>query len=391
MRMSNRSKPAVWRLFSLLSCPFLLTLIFLFETSGWGWNAHRFINGSSVYHLPNSMVLFVQDSSLFAEHSTDADQRRVSGDTSLFAEGPRHYLDIDDYPDFQNLPQDLDTLIRIYGWERVKQNGTIPWATIWVYDSLVAQLSRGDWTTAKLTASDLGHYVADAHQPLHCTLNYNGQFTDNYGIHSRYESGMLSPDTYLSSLFIVPDSTLFIADRLSYAFDYIRHSNGLVDSVLRADNHAKTVSGWNGSGTPPGLYYVALWEETGAMTLDLMQRGTRALANLWYTAWVDAGLLTPTDVEVPAEVLPAEFHLAQNFPNPFNGQTVISYTLPVGGTVSLVVYSLDGREVATILRENQSAGQHTVYFDGFDLASGAYFYRLQLGKFTQTRKFVLLR
>ncbi|MGB2957627.1 MAG: hypothetical protein WBD30_01930, partial [Bacteroidota bacterium] len=274
--MSNRSKPAVWRLFFLLSCPFLLTLIFLFETSGWGWNAHRFINGSSVYHLPNSMVLFIQDSSLFAEHSTDADQRRVSGDTSLFAEGPRHYLDIDDYPDFQNLPQDLDTLIRIYGWERVKQNGTIPWATVWVYDSLVAQLSRGDWTTAKLTASDLGHYVADAHQPLHCTLNYNGQFTDNYGIHSRYESGMLSPDTYLPALFITPDSTSFITDRLSYAFDYIRHSNGLVDSVLNADNHAKTVSGWNGSGTPPGSYYVALWEKTEAMTLDQMQRGTRA-------------------------------------------------------------------------------------------------------------------
>ncbi|MGB2957588.1 MAG: T9SS type A sorting domain-containing protein, partial [Bacteroidota bacterium] len=119
--------------------------------------------------------------------------------------------------------------------------------------------------------------------------------------------------------------------------------------------------------------------------------GTRALANLWYTAWVDAGLLTPTDVESPAAALPADFHLAQNFPNPFNGQTVISYTLPVGGTVSLVVYSLDGREVATILRENQSAGQHTAYFDGFDLASGTYFYRLQLGKFAQTRKFVLLR
>ena len=99
MMQSTCFKPAMRRLLLLLVCPFLLTLVFFLETSGWGWNAHRFMNSSSVYHLPNSMALFIQDSSFFAEHSTDADQRRSSGDTSLFAEGPRHYLDIDDYPD----------------------------------------------------------------------------------------------------------------------------------------------------------------------------------------------------------------------------------------------------------------------------------------------------
>ncbi|MCK5573172.1 MAG: hypothetical protein KAJ12_10445, partial [Bacteroidetes bacterium] len=92
MMQSTCFKPAMRRLLLLLVCPFLLTLVFFLETSGWGWNAHRFMNSSSVYHLPNSMALFIQDSSFFAEHSTDADQRRSSGDTSLFAEGPRHYL-----------------------------------------------------------------------------------------------------------------------------------------------------------------------------------------------------------------------------------------------------------------------------------------------------------
>jgi hypothetical protein len=391
MMVNDRFNRTTRGVLFLLAWPVLLTLFLVLETSGWGWNAHRFLNRSSVYHLPNSMVLFTQDSSLFAEHSTDADQRRVPGDTSLFAEGPRHYLDIDDYPDFQNLPQDLDTLTRIYGWERVKQNGTNPWATIWVYDSLVAQLSRGDWTTAKLTASDLGHYVGDAHQPLHCTLNYNGQFTNNYGIHSQYESGMLSPDTYLASLFVIPDSALFIADRLSYAFDYIKHSNGLVDSILNADNYAKTVSGWNGSGTPPGSYYDALWAKTGAMTLDQMQRGTRALANLWYTAWVDAGLLSPTAVPRSGPTRAAEFQLAQNFPNPFNGQTTISYSLPVGGTVTLTVFTPEGQRVATLVRENQSAGLHTAHLDASALASGVYFYQLRLGGFAQTRKLILLK
>jgi hypothetical protein len=361
------------------------------DTFGWGWDAHRFFNRNTVYHLPYSMALFIQDSSFFALHSIDADQRRVPGDTSLYAEAPRHFLDIDNYPNFQNLPRSLDTLIALYGWEWVKQNGTNPWATVWCFDSLVDQLGRGDWPKATLTASDLGHYVGDAHQPLHVTRNYNGQYTNNYGIHSRYESTMLSPAYYLSALFIVPDSVEYVSDPINFIFDYVLHSNSLVDTILQADDHAKIVSGWNGSGTPPPSYYAALWDRTRVMTLDQMQRGTRSLSSLWYTAWVDAGLITPASLPPPATTHTAAFCLDQNFPNPFNPVTTISYTLPVGGTASLKVFSVDGREVAELVRDNQSVGRHSLQFDASGLATGIYFYQLQLGKFSQTRKLLILR
>lgn len=361
------------------------------DASGWGWDAHRFINRRSVYHLPGQMALFIQDSSFFATHSVDADQRRVSGDTSFYAEGPRHFMDIDDYPDFHNLPRSLDSLIALYDWERVKQNGTNPWATVWTLDSLVDQLARGEWARATLTASDLGHYVGDAHQPLHNTKNYNGQLSNNYGIHSRYETTMLSPTYYLSSLSIVPDSVRYIASPIEFIFDYILHTNSLVDTVLLADTYAKVVSGWNGSGAAPPTYYNALWSRTQAITLDQMQRGTEDLASLWYTAWVDAGLIVPTHVDLPASTTAAEFDLSQNYPNPFNPTTTISYYLPVGGTVALTVFALNGQEVATIFHEVQGAGDHEVRFDASSLASGIYFYRLQLGGFSQTRKLLLVR
>ena len=373
------------------SVPVLLGVVFIVQAFGWGWDAHAFFNRSTVYHLPGQMALFIQDSSFFALHSPDADQRKVSGDTSLFAESPRHFLDIDDYPDYQNLSRDLDTLIATYGWERVKANGTLPWATTWTFDSLVTQLSRGDWGKATLTASDLGHYVADAHQPLHCARNYDGQYTNNRGIHRRYETEMLSPTYSLSSLFIVPDSVWYVADPLGYSFDYILHANSLVDTILRADTFAKSASGWNGSGDPPASYYSALWEKTGTTTLDQMQEGTQALANLWYTAWVDAGLITPTGVPPPVISRPADLRLTQNFPNPFNALTTISYHLPVGGTASLKVYSLDGELVATIVEGNQSAGEYLVRFDGSNLASGVYLYRLRLGGFVQTRKLLMIK
>jgi hypothetical protein len=247
------------------------------HSGAWGWDTHRFINRKSVYHLPGQMLLFIQDSSVFAQHAADADQRRISGDTTFYGETPRHYLDIDDYPDFHNLPRDLDTLIRLYGWERVKGNGTLPWAIGWTYDSLVQQLARGGWGEAIQTASDLGHYVADAHQPLHVTRNYNGQLTNNYGVHSRYETTMLSSGYYLSSLAVVPDSARYVPARRDATFALLLHSNSCVDTVLQADTYARTASGWNGTGQPPPAYYAVLWERTGRMTIDQVQRATRAI------------------------------------------------------------------------------------------------------------------
>ncbi len=368
------------------------TLALYYVASGWGWDTHRFINRRAVYHLPNQMMLFIQDSSFFSSHAADADIRRVSGDTSFYAEGPRHFMDIDDYPNFRTIPRSLDSLIMIYGWERVKQNGTNPWATVWNYDSLVNQLRRADWNKAKLTASDIGHYVGDAHQPLHNTVNYDGQLTNQRGIHSRYETTMLNNTYYQSHLFITPDSSRYIRDRINYIFDYIIHTNSYVDTVLQADLYAKSVSGWNGSGSAPAAYYHALWQRTRSITLEQVQRATLSLASLWYSAWVDAGLISVTGVLPAASTKPSEFDLAQNFPNPFNPATTISYTLPVGGTVSLTVFSADGRRVATLVNENQSAGEHrTVFHAPAEFASGVYFYRLQLGNFTQTKKLVLLK
>jgi hypothetical protein len=386
-----KNLPGARRVFALSMVLVAVVCALRSNSTGWGWDTHRFINRKSVYHLPGQMLLFIQDSTVFAQHAADADQRRVPGDTALYGETPRHFLDIDDYPDFQHLPRSLDTLISLYGWERVKGNGTLPWAIDWTYDSLVQQLARGDWTRAVQTASDLGHYVGDAHQPLHVSRNYNGQYTNNYGIHSRYETTMLSSGYYLGSLWITPDSAVYIDVPKDTAFGFLLHSNGCVDTILRADTYARSVSGWNGSGQAPPAYYAALWGQTRRVTLDQVQRATRSLADLWYSAWVDAGLIVPTDAEMPPAERPADFLLMQNFPNPCNPSTTIDYVLPVGGSVSLTVFTMTGATVAGLVREEQSAGPHRVTWDASGVAAGVYFYRLQVGRFAATRKLVLLK
>jgi carboxyl-terminal processing protease len=86
---------------------------------------------------------------------------------------------------------------------------------------------------------------------------------------------------------------------------------------------------------------------------------------------------------------PAKFSLSQNYPNPFNPSTVISYQLPVYSHVTLKVFDLLGREVATLVNEEKRAGSYEVTFNGKNLSSGVYFYRLQAGEFVQTKKLIL--
>ncbi len=86
-----------------------------------------------------------------------------------------------------------------------------------------------------------------------------------------------------------------------------------------------------------------------------------------------------------------EFMLYQNYPNPFNPTTVISYQLSAVSNVTFKVYDILGREVATLVNEKQSAGNHSVTFDGSRLASGVYLYRLEAGSFVSVKKLLLLK
>ena len=88
---------------------------------------------------------------------------------------------------------------------------------------------------------------------------------------------------------------------------------------------------------------------------------------------------------------PKVFALLQNYPNPFNPRTVVSWQLPVVSNVRLVVYDVLGREVAVLVNERKAAGSYSVEFNASGLSSGAYIYRLQAGKYMETRKLMLMR
>ena len=89
--------------------------------------------------------------------------------------------------------------------------------------------------------------------------------------------------------------------------------------------------------------------------------------------------------------IPPNFYLSQNYPNPFNPVTNLEFGISKLGFVSLRIYNMLGKEVATLVNEKQNAGSYNVRFDGSGLSSGMYYYKLESGSFTDTKKMILIK
>lgn len=95
--------------------------------------------------------------------------------------------------------------------------------------------------------------------------------------------------------------------------------------------------------------------------------------------------------EITSVLIPSEFQIYQNYPNPFNPITKIKFDLPLTSDVSLKIYDILGKEIATLINEEKSAGRYEVNFEAADLSSGVYFYKIKAGDYNQIRKMILLK
>jgi hypothetical protein len=98
-----------------------------------------------------------------------------------------------------------------------------------------------------------------------------------------------------------------------------------------------------------------------------------------------------TGIKDENETIPDKLILRQNYPNPFNPATTISYSISEPATISLKVYDILGKEIKTLVNGYQMGGKHTIVFDARNFASGVYYYKLQAGSFSHTRKMILVR
>jgi len=269
----------------------LLILISIFTcfsaVFGWGRTVHYYVNYEAVKAVPEEMADFRQYAAWIASHASDPDKWKSYLDDERF----RHYMDLDRYGEypFKDVPRGLDTLIKKYGRKIVRENGILPWTIKNKYNRLIALMKAGEWKKALHVAAALGHYVGDAHQPFHSTDNFNGQNTDNVGIHFRYESNMVMK--YEKE--IKRDSNQPLSAKAAgsapkqpeeIAFNYLIESYKYVENIIAADSKNKKYQ-----ESDENKYYEMLWKDTGLFTVGLINKAADNLAYSYYFAWAEAG------------------------------------------------------------------------------------------------------
>jgi hypothetical protein len=336
----------------------IFVLLSAFSRPDWGFYGHRKINRMATFTLPTELFAFYKPHLEFiTEHAVDPDKRRYA----LKNEAYRHYIDVDhwDTIPFPSVPRDLSqaslqyaTLLCInnkdtsdvtsllddkelfyqdhiqldrYSLEVVLNSdvasylsspneikctqfiyenkfvkyGVLPYFLEDFYHRLVRSFTNKNVKAILRLSADMGHYIGDAHVPLHTSENYNGQMTDQVGIHAFWESRIpeLSADEHYDMLVGKAD---YIDNKREYFWDIIIESHKLLPDVLRLEKELRATfpedrqfcyderlerTTW----TQCPEFAQAYEKSLGGSIERRMQESIKAIGDVWLSAWVDAG------------------------------------------------------------------------------------------------------
>jgi hypothetical protein len=264
----------------------------------WGFYAHRQINYYAVFLLPPEMIAFYKKHiSFLADHAVDPDKRRYA----IAEEGPRHYIDIDHYGQYpyDSLPRNWEAAVKKFGEDSLVKHGIAPWWINRVQGRLTrAFIEKNTHQILKLSA-DIGHYLGDAHVPLHASSNHNGQHTNQHGIHGFWESRI--PELFAATTFdFVIGRAAYLDKPQDFIWQRVLESAAAADTVLKMEKRI--------SEQMPANQKFAFEERNGLVVrqyatrfttryhLELdgmverrMRQSIFAVASFWYTAWINAG------------------------------------------------------------------------------------------------------
>jgi hypothetical protein len=258
----------------LLSLPLLVCSLQCFC---WGFYGHRQINYYAVFLLPpEMMVLYKPHIDFLAEHSVDPDKRRYA----VKDEAPRHYIDIDRYGQYP-----FDSLPR-------------KWIPRMLWRLTTAFKEKNQSRILKLSA-ELGHYIADAHVPLHASNNHNGQLTGQTGIHGFWESRIPELLAEKEWDFFIGKAA-YIASPGGFIWQRVLESAAAADTVLKVEkalgqsfpaDRRYAFEERNGMVVKQysSAYTIAYNNKLNNMVERRMRQSIFAVASFWYTAWVNAG------------------------------------------------------------------------------------------------------
>lgn len=243
------------------------------------------------------LVLYKPNIDFITTHAVDPDMRR----NIIAAEAPRHYIDIDNYGKypFNELPRRWNDAVAKYGEDTLMANGIVPWYVQIMLNKLTNAFKEKNFFQIMKNSADIGHYIADAHVPLHTNSNHNGQLTDQKGIHAFWESRV--PELLADKEFdFFIGKAQYIKNPGEYIWARVLESAKAADSVLLFEKELT-------KQFPPDKKYafetrnnIVIKQYSSAYTIaynrklnGMVERRMRlaifSVASFWYTAWVNAG------------------------------------------------------------------------------------------------------
>ena len=248
----------------------------------WGGRVHMDINRAAAMNVPDDMAAWRDYASILSRESIRPDhlerRRRHRGPTPLprrralpaardhqSARGPREGPGVDG--------------------SDAAENGILAWVIMDVENRLTQAMASNDWEAATRYAAALGHYVADAHQPLHMTEHYDGSpGPDGKGIHMRWEEQM--PFFFWKAEMIKAGPAQYIKDPWSAVLQQLDQAHARYREIYTADHEATEVADEEVGSSE---YYRAMWKRTQKLFAEQVSAAVTDLSSLWYTAWVKAG------------------------------------------------------------------------------------------------------
>jgi len=243
------------------------------------------------------LVLYKTHIGFITDHAVDPDMRRYA----IAQEGPRHYIDIDHYGKypFDALPRKWSEALNKFSEDSLQQHGIVPW---WVQTMLYrlteAFKEKNQVKILKLSA-EIGHYIADAHVPLHANSNHNGQYTNQQGIHGFWESRIPELLADKEWDFFIGKAD-YIKDPGNFIWQRVLESAAAADTVLKYEKELseqfpadQKFSFENRNGVVTRQYSSAFTKAYDLKLKGMVERRMRmaiySVASFWYTAWVNAG------------------------------------------------------------------------------------------------------
>lgn len=297
---------------------FLLVPMFV----SWGPVGHEPINRAAVLALPAPVQSFFYNHIDFiTQESTVPDLRKYLLNDPW--EKPRHFLDLENFGNYDSLPATLAEAKTKYGEAFLQQNGILNWYLQERMEKLTKAFKNTNKTEILFLAADLGHYIGDAHMPLHTSANYDGQLTNQTGIHAFFESQL--PEMFIETYRFNIGQAVYIQDIPTEIRRIILATHLLVDTILLAERElnqqfpAEQVYIHDASGSilknkfnspVHSAAYSQQYHQKLKGTIEKQLRlAMSATSNFWYTAWVNAGKPDLTTLDPLAQTKRNKPHL----------------------------------------------------------------------------------